>query len=249
MRWFDEHVEGLLARWSEGTLSPRQSARLLRHAHACARCGGRYERLVQAHRMLERGDLHVPTELEVAVLADTGLAAALSAASPEAERWRWPSLAMVGGLVAALGLAALVLVHPGDVGQWQSRGVGLPPGAVLRVFCAVRQQPLRELQREQACPPDSVLAFAVGASAPLSHVAVEVRGAGLQVTEGPYSVAGRPGAEQPLEATIALLMSPGTAEVTAAFADSPRSALGALRGEVIPGAVVLRMPVRVEDAP
>ncbi|WP_257461420.1 hypothetical protein [Archangium lipolyticum] len=249
MRWFDEHVDGLLARWSEGTLSPRQSARLLRHAHACARCGGRYERLVQAHRMLERGGLHTPTEMEEAVLADAGLAAALSAAAPEAERWRWPPLAMVGGVVAALGLAALVLVPPGDAGEWQSRGVGRPTGAALRVFCAVRRQPLRELKREQACPPDAMLAFAVGASAPLSHVAVEVRGAGLQVSEGPFAVAGAPGAEQPLEATIPLLMFPGAAEVVAAFADSPRSALGALRGDGTPGAVVLRMPVRVEDSP
>ncbi|HEX8822506.1 MAG TPA: hypothetical protein VF794_21445 [Archangium sp.] len=252
MRWFDGHVDGLLSRWGEGTLSPRQSARLLRHAHACGRCGARYERVVRARRMLERGDLHTPTETEEAVLADAGLEAALAAAAvPGAERARWPSLALAGGMLAALCLAALVLVRPGDVGEeWQSRGVERPSGAVLRVFCAVRQQPLRELKRaEEACPPGAMLAFAVGAEAPLLQVAVAVRGEGFQATEGPFVISGRPGAEQPLETTVLLRMPSGQAEVIAAFADSPGAALGALRGDVTPGAVVLRVPVRVEEAP
>ena len=252
MRWFDGHVDGLLSRWGEGTLSPRQSARLLRHAHACGRCGARYERVVRARRMLERGDLHTPTETEEAVLADAGLEAALAAAAvPGAERARWPSLALAGGMLAALCLAALVLVRPGDVGEeWQSRGVERPSGAVLRVFCAVRQQPLRELKEAQAsCPPGAMLAFAVGARAPLSHVAVSVRGNGLQNTEGPFAIGGRPGEEQPLETTVPLLVPPGQVEVVAAFGDSPRAALGALRGEVPPGAVVLHLPVRIEVAP
>ncbi|HEX8441414.1 hypothetical protein [Archangium sp.] len=250
MRWFDGHVEGLLARWSEGSLSPNQSARLLRHARACERCGGQYERLVLAHRMLERGDLHMPTRAEEAMLADVGLEAALSAAAPEVERWRWPSLAVAGGMLAALCFAALVLVRPADIGEWQSRGLGRPSNAVLRVFCAVRQQPLRELKRaEEACPPGAMLAFAVGAEAPLLQVAVAVRGEGFQATEGPFVISGRPGAEQPLETTVLLRMPSGQAEVIAAFADSPGAALGALRGDVTPGAVVLRVPVRVEEAP
>jgi hypothetical protein len=201
--------------------------------------------------MLERGDLHAPTRTEEAMLATVGLEAALSAAAPEAERWRWPSLAVAGGMLAALCFAALVLVRPGDVGEWQSRGVvGRPSGAVLRVFCAVRQKPLRELkQAEEACPPGAMLAFAVGAEAPLLQVAVAVRGEGLQTIEGPFVISGRPGAEQPLETTVLLRMPSGQAEVVAAFADSPTAALGALRGDVTPGVVVLRVPVRVEESP
>jgi hypothetical protein len=184
------------------------------------------------------------------MLADVGLEAALSAAAPEVERWRWPSLAVAGGMLAALCFAALVLVRPADIGEWQSRGLGRPSNAVLRVFCAVRQQPLRELKRaEEACPPGAMLAFAVGAEAPLLQVAVAVRGEGFQATEGPFVISGRPGAEQPLETTVLLRMPSGQAEVIAAFADSPGAALGALRGDVTPGAVVLRVPVRVEEAP
>jgi len=252
MRWFDGHVDGLLSRWAEGTLSPRQSARLLRHAHACERCGARYERLVRASRMLERGDLHTPTAIEEGVLADAGLEAALAAAAPEVERFRWPSLALTTGMLAALCLAALVLVRPGDLGgEWQSRGVERPSGAVLRVFCAVRQQPLRELEPSQGtCPPGAMLAFAVGARAPLSHVAVAVRGGGLQgSTEGPFAILGRPGAEQPLETTVPLPQTPGQVEVVAAFGDSPRAALGALREEDTPGTVVLHLPVLIKVAP
>jgi hypothetical protein len=249
MRGFTRHTDGLLARWSEGTLSPRQSARLMRHVRACARCAHRYERRVLAHRMLERGEPHTPTETEEAVLGEAGLAAALAAAEPEPERWRWPSLALVGGTLVALGLATLVLVRPGEVGEWQPRGVGRPTGAVVRVFCAERQRPLRELKEERACPPGAQLAFAVGMEAPLSHVAVAVRGAGQEVTEGPFAVRARPGAEQPLEVTIPLWMPAGETEVVAAFADSPRGALEALRGAVTPGAVVLRQQVRVEEAP
>jgi hypothetical protein len=252
MRWFDGHVDGLLSRWAEGTLSPRQSARLLRHAHACERCGSRYERLVKASRLLERGDLHTPTPIEEAVLADVGLQAALAAAAPVAEPSRWPSLAVMGGGLAALCLAALVLVRPSDVGgEWQPRGVRPASGAVLRVFCAVRQQPLRELEPSQGtCPPGAMLAFAAGARAPLSHVAMAVRGGGLKgSTEGPFALLGRPGAEQPLETTVSLPLAPGAVEVVAAFGNSPRAALEAVRGEVTPGAVVLHLPVRVEVAP
>ncbi len=253
MSWFDPHVDGLLARWAEGTLSPRQSARLLRHVHACERCGTSYERLVRASRLLEHGDAHAPTGTELAVLADSGLAAALAAAEPEGSRFQWPSLSLAGGMLAAVSLAVLmVLVRPAEVETWQARGgAGLPSRAVLRVFCAVRQQPLRELVApSQPCPPGAQLAFVVGADAPLSHVAVDVRARGARATtEGPFPVTGRPGAEQPLETTLPLQVPPGEAEVVAAFADSPREALAALRGETHRGAVVLRLPVRVEETP
>jgi hypothetical protein len=252
MSWFDPHVDGLLARWAEGTLSPRQSARLLRHAHACERCGASYERLVRASRLLEHGDPHTPTGTELAVLADTGLAAALAAAEPEASRTRWPSLSLAGGMLAAVSLVVLMVLvqQPREVDSWQARGgSGRPSRAALRVFCAVRQQPLRELEPSQACPPGAQLAFAVGADAPLSHVAVGLRTRSLQAIEGPFSVTGRPGAELPLETTLPLQVPAGEAEVIAAFADSPREALAALRGETQRGAVVLRLPVRVEETP
>lgn len=251
MSWFDPHVDGLLARWAEGTLSPRQSARLLRHVHACERCGTSYERLVRASRLLEGGDPYTPTGTELAVLADTGLAAALSAAEPGGSRSHWPSLTLAGGTLAAVSLAVLmVLVRPTEVETWQARGgAGSPSRAVLRVFCAVRQQPLRELEPSQVCPPGAQLAFAVGADSPLSHVVVAVRARGAQSTEGPFPVTGRPGAEQPLETTLPLQVPAGEAEVVAAFADSPREALAALRGETHRGAVVLRLPVRVQETP
>lgn len=251
MSWFDPHVDGLLARWAKGTLSPRQSTRLLRHVHVCERCGASYERLVRASRLLEHHDPYAPTGTELAVLADTGLAAALAAAEPEGARSRWPSLSLAGGMLAAASLAVLVmLVRPAEVETWQARGgAGHPSRAELRVFCAVRQQPLRELEPTQACPRGAQLAFAVGADAPLSHVVVAVRARGVQPTEGPFPVTGRPGAEQPLETTLSLQVPPGEAEVVAAFADSPREALAALRGETHQGAVVLRLPVRVEETP
>lgn len=253
MSWFDPHVDGLLARWAEGTLSPRQSARLLRHAHACERCGASYERLVRASRLLEHADPHVPTGTELAALADTGLAAALAAAEPEASRVRWPSLSLAGGMLAAVSLAVLVvLVQPKEVevDSLQARGgSGRPTRAALRVFCAAKQRPLRELEPSQACPPGAQLAFAVGADAPLSHVAVGLHTRSLQSIEGPFSVTGRPGAEQPLETTLPLQVPAGEVEVLAAFADSPREALAALRGETHQGAVVLRLPLRVEETP
>lgn len=250
MSWFDTHVDGLLARWAEGTLSPRQSTRLLRHARACERCAGQYERLVRASRLLEHGEPYAPTDTELTALADAGLAAALEAARPESARSRGPFLAMAGGMLAAMSLALLVLVHPGEEDTWRARGAGPPTRAVLRVFCAVRQRPLRELEPSQACPPGAQLAFAVGADSPLSHVAVAVRGPrGVQSLEGPFPVTGRPGAEQPLETTLPLQRSPGEAEIVAAFAHSPREALAALREEAHRGAVVLRLPVRIEDSP
>lgn len=249
MSWFDGHVDALLVRYSEGTLSPRQATRMLKHAHACTRCGPRYERLALAHRMLERNHLDSPSSTEESALADAGLAAALAAAAPEAERWTWRSLSLAGAGLAAVCLAALVLVRPGDGGEWQARGVGRATGAALRVFCAVRQQPLRELKEAPTCPPEASLVFAAGAEPPLSHVAIVVRADGLSATEGPFVLTGRPGAEQPLETTVSLRALPGEAEVVAAFADSPQAALEALRGRAHPGAVVLRQPVRVEEAP
>ncbi|OJH35200.1 hypothetical protein [Cystobacter ferrugineus] len=250
MSWFDTHVDGLLARWAEGTLSPRQSTRLLRHAHTCERCARHYERLVRASRLLERGEPHTPTDTELTVLADAGLAAALAAAEPERARSRWPSLAMAGGMLAAVSLAVLVLIRPEENDAWRARGTGQPTRAVLRVFCAVRQRPLRELEPSQACPPGAQLAFAVGADSPLSHVAVAVRGPrGAQRIEGPFPITGRPGAEQPLETTLSVQQPPGEAEVIAAFAPSPREALAALREEEHREAVVLRLPVRIEDTP
>ncbi|MFP2913064.1 hypothetical protein ACLESD_50270, partial [Pyxidicoccus sp. 3LFB2] len=93
MRWYERHIDASLPRWSQGALSSRESARLLRHAHACTRCGLRYERWAQAHRGFEGGDTGQPSSMERKALSEGGLAAALAAAAPEEAASRWPSLA------------------------------------------------------------------------------------------------------------------------------------------------------------
>jgi hypothetical protein len=245
MKWLNGHVDTLLERWATGELSPRQASRLLRHARTCTRCGQRYERMALAWRVLEGGNLHAPSEQEAAAISAAGLEAALSAAAPEASRLRWPVLALLGGMLAALSLP--LMLAPTGSGEWTSRGSGTPAEATLRVFCAVKQRPLRALQPGWSCPPGALLAFAAGAQPPLSQVVVRVHGSGLDRTEGPFAVGGKPGAEGPLEVTLPLDMPPGPAEIVAVFADGPEAARKALRGEEVPGSVVLRQQVRVEE--
>lgn len=251
MRWYERHIDASLPRWSHGELSPRQSARLLRHAHRCGRCGPRYERWALAHRGLMGGELGTPSPMERHALTESGLEAALAAAAPAEEApSRWPSLAVLGGALAAVFLA-VVLAPQQVTHEFSVRGVGVPPpGVALRIFCATPGQPLRELHAGDACRAGATLAFAAGGNAPYSHVAVQVRGTKkAEVMAGPFSLAGTVGKEAPLELTVPMPETGGTVEVTAVFADRAATALGVLRGEEHGGTVVLRQAVRVEEGP
>lgn len=252
MRWYERHIDASLTRWALGALSPNESARLLRHAHGCTRCGTRYERWAQAHRGLEGDTLDTPSSMERQALTDAGLAAALAAAAPaEQAPARWPSLAMLAGAVAAVFLGVVLTPPATDTREFTSRGEGTPPpGVALRLFCAAAGQPMRELHAGDACRTGAMLAFAAGGNAPYSHVAVQVRGAKkAEVTAGPFVLSGPPGREDPLELTVPMPPQAGVVEVTAAFADRPAAALAALRGEQHEGAVVLKQEVKVEDGP
>ncbi|WP_205525777.1 hypothetical protein [Pyxidicoccus trucidator] len=250
MRWYERHIDASLPRWSQGALSSRESARLLRHAHACTRCGFRYERWAQAHRGLEGGDLDQPSSAERMALTEGGLAAALAAAAPEESSARWPSLALLGGALAAAFLA-VVLVPTITPNEFGVRGAGTPPPAVaLRIFCATAGQPLRELHAGDSCQAGAMLAFAAGGNSPYTHVAVQVRGAKkAEVMAGPFVLTGPVGKEGPVELTVPMPQAAGVVEVTAAFADRPAAALAALRGEQHEGSVVLKQEVKVEDGP
>ncbi|QQR43885.1 hypothetical protein JKA73_33565 [Myxococcus xanthus] len=254
MRWYERHIDASLTRWSLGDLSSHQSARLLRHAHACQRCGTRYERWAQAHRALEGNDIHAPSSVELQALSDGGLEAALAAAAPEQAPSRWPSLALLGGALAAVFLAVvLVPTATTTPGEFVARGEGTapaPPGVALRIFCATPGQALRELHAGDACRAGAMLAFAAGGHAPFTHVAVQVRGAKkAEVTAGPFALSGGLGKEAPLELTVPMPETAGTVEVVAVFAGNPAESMATLRGEQTEGTVVLKQSVRVEEAP
>ena len=87
---FPLHVDRQLSRLAtSGTLPPHQWARVLRHARGCARCGPRYERVMNMRRVLTRGALVEPTAAELESVAALGLGAALAAAgAPPAPAWR-----------------------------------------------------------------------------------------------------------------------------------------------------------------
>jgi hypothetical protein len=76
---------------------------------------------------------------------------------------------------------------------------------------------------------------------------VEVRDAEGARVLGPFTVTGRPGREEPLEATPEL-RGPGALVVRAAFAASPEAALASLGGKPLPGTVVLRQMAFVDQA-
>ncbi|WP_238540000.1 hypothetical protein [Corallococcus macrosporus] len=252
MRWYERHIDASLTRWSLGDLSSHQAARLLRHAHDCRRCGPRYERWAQAHRALEGNDLHAPSSVELKALSDGGLEAALAAAAPEQTLSRWPSLALLGGALAAVFLAVVLVPSASNtLGEFTSRGEGTaPPSVALRIFCATPGQALRELHAGDACRAGAMLAFAAGGKAPFTHVAVQVRGARkAEVTAGPFALSGSLGKEAPLELTVPMPETAGTVEVVAVFAGSPAESLATLRGEPTEGTVVLKQSVRVEEGP
>ncbi|RKG65590.1 hypothetical protein D7V88_41775, partial [Corallococcus terminator] len=76
MKWYERHVDASLTRWSLGELSAPESSRLLRHAHACTRCGTRYNKWTRAHRAFESGHTDTPTSIELETLTVAGLEAA-----------------------------------------------------------------------------------------------------------------------------------------------------------------------------
>ena len=221
-----------------GTLQGARLLRALRHARACDRCRRPVERVLLATRTLEQGSLWEPTRAELEAHTAAGLEAALGPARP---RRRWPVFAGLGVALAAAASLVLVVSRPPE---FTARGGG-EGRAVLRVFCAAGNGALRELPSGAGCPAGGTLAFAAASAPELSSVALRLSGpAGVQDL-GPFPVSARPGAEAPLETTPGLT-APGLLEVTAAFARSPEDARAALRGERVPGAVVLRQRVQVE---
>jgi hypothetical protein len=134
-----------LERWIERELteglSPRRRARLDEQLRRDPHARARYDRAVEALRVLE-GDLDVaPTELDVVGrwLFD-GPDARTPAAAREAVRRWWP-------LVTAVLAAALVLLWVGPLADpaalrpwtsddgWQARGLGDPEGLALEALC------------------------------------------------------------------------------------------------------------------
>ncbi|HTN51455.1 MAG TPA: hypothetical protein VML50_03555 [Anaeromyxobacter sp.] len=222
------------------TLEGARLTRALRHARGCETCRGPVERVLLATRVLERGSPWEPTEVEVEAASASGLDAALAAARP---RRRWPLLAGVGVALAAAASLVVIVTRPPEFAE---RGGG-DGRAVLRMFCATEQAGLAELPSGAGCPAGARLAFAAAAVPELASVAVKLSGPEGRQLLGPFQVSGRPGAEVPLEATPRL-SSPGTVEVTAAFAATPEAALSALRGERVAGAVLLHQHLRVEGA-
>jgi hypothetical protein len=250
------HVDRQLARLaSSGTLPHRQWSRVLRHARACARCGPRYERVVNMHRVLAGGTLAEPTAAELESVAAQGLRAALAAAGapapvrtatpPARAGAGWWRPAFAGGL-AALAACALVLLTVPREEEWGARGEG-GATAVLRVFCVPEDSALREVKGEGACPSGASLAFAAAVRPPLTHAAVVIRGAEGPRVEGPFEVKTLPGAEAALDVTPRLPAS-GVVEVTTVFAASAEAALAAARGEALEGVVRVQHRVRVEEA-
>lgn len=134
-----------LERWIERELthglSPRRRARLHEQLRRDPRARARYDRAVEALRVLE-GELDVaPSELDVVGrwLADDWSAPPPSAVGEGVRRW-WPVVTAV--LAAALvllwvgPLADLQTLRPwaGDDG-WQARGLGHADGLALEALC------------------------------------------------------------------------------------------------------------------
>src|SRR5262249_31552998 len=117
----------------------------------------------------------------------------------------------------------------------------------LRVFCDVPGGGLEQVRSGGSCPVGARLAFAAGALAPLSHVALSVRGAGLGEAES-FAVEGRPGHEAALDFTP-LLERPGPVVIVAGFGDSAEAARAALEGSSPERAVLVRHAVQVERRP
>ncbi|NVJ26418.1 MULTISPECIES: hypothetical protein [Myxococcus] len=87
MALFTPHVDRQLVHLAnEGVLPPRQWSRVLSHARGCARCGARYERVMNLRRMFARDTITEPTPGELESLESRGLSAVLAAVEEEASR-------------------------------------------------------------------------------------------------------------------------------------------------------------------
>lgn len=294
MALFSSHVDRQLVHLANnGALPPRQWSRVLRHARDCARCGARYERVMNLRRVFARDTVTEPSGGELEWLATHRLASVLDtvdwesrhggsgrapgevrgdagvgrarrwwlqrvlerqiasteAPAREGRAWRfWDALhlsPMSGAWVAALMAAAgiLWLSLPSETKEWGVRGQGAGMAA-MRLFCVPDKAELREVRSEGTCPAGAALAFAAGARAPYTHVAVTLRtNKGVSV-EGPFEVQATPGAESVLDLTPRMPVD-GEVELTATFANSAAAALAAAKGEVVRDAVHVHHRVRV----
>ncbi|MFY2556303.1 hypothetical protein ACN469_01560 [Corallococcus terminator] len=87
MALFTPHVDRQLVHLAnEGVLPPRQWSRVLSHARGCARCGARYERVMNLRRVFSRDTITEPTPGELESLESRGLPAVLAAVAGELSR-------------------------------------------------------------------------------------------------------------------------------------------------------------------
>ncbi|WP_342378031.1 hypothetical protein NVS55_01730 [Myxococcus stipitatus] len=298
MALFSSHVDQQLVHLANnGVLPPRQWSRVLRHARACARCGARYERVMNLRRVFARDTVTEPSGGELEWLAthrlasvldtvdwesrhggsgrtpgearsDTGVRRArrwwlqrmlsrrLASTEPSSrERGTWARpfldtlrLSPVGGAWVAALMAAggiLWLSLPSETPEWGVRGQG--QAAAVRLFCAPEQAELREVRDDGLCPAGASLAFAAGALAPYTHVAVTLRTSEGVSVEGPFVVRAPPGAEAVLDLTPRMPAT-GEVELTTTFANSAASALAAAKGEAVSDTVRFNHRVRVGGA-
>ncbi|MCC6748166.1 MAG: hypothetical protein IT371_10935 [Deltaproteobacteria bacterium] len=157
-------------------LAPRRMARLREHLSGCELCQARYNRVVQAERLLAGGARAItePSVAEVARVRERLLGRARL--TPEEKPRRLWLFGAVGALAAA-GLAAIVLwprLRPTELasrpsaGEFQTRGSsagsGVPSATAqakhnLRAFCVGGDggHALRELVSDGAAPPSCAL--------------------------------------------------------------------------------------------
>ncbi|QSQ11636.1 hypothetical protein [Myxococcus landrumensis] len=304
MALFSSHVDQQLVHLANnGVLPPRQWSRVLRHARDCARCGARYERVMNLRRVFARDTVTEPSGGELEWLATHRLASVLDTVDWEsrhggsgrapgearsdtgvrrAHRWwlqrvfskrvasteeqarlgaparegrGWAHrlldtlhLSPVGGawvvaLMAAGGLLWLSL--PSETTEWGVRGQG--QAVAVRLFCVPDKTELREVRGEGTCPAGASLAFAAGARAPYTHVAVTIRTSQGVRVEGPFEVQASPGAETALDLTPRMPVN-GEVRLTTTFANSAAAALAAAKGEAVRDAVQFHHRVRVGDS-
>jgi hypothetical protein len=232
MSWLDRHPDASWPRLAAGLVSPPERERLADHARACARCAPRYERAVGVQRVLEGRELFAPVADELAQFEHRGLERALTAARPARAARAW-GFRFVGALAVGVALVLIVLaVRPpaprvSDDLQWRGSG---DAHAQVRAFCAAPGQPMVELVEGGVCPLGGVLAFAAAAPANKATAVVRLRGGGHEIASDSLSVAGRPGAEQPLDYTPHLDLPSGAATLEVGFGATVDEARAALEG-------------------
>ncbi len=238
MALFEFHIDRDLAPLGGGSIAPRRFRRVVRHARNCHRCAALYERSIRVLRQLENQSPFVPAQVEVESL--TELNVPVRAPFELSPRWAFGLL----GVSVALGLLLLSWPRAQPVEEFAVRGAGDARPVALRVFCGGHGSPLVEVRETTSCTVGQSLAFAVGAAASHSHVAVQVRGSATSDASVSAVVTAAPGAEEPVALTAELARE-GTVEVIAAFAADAEQATAAARGERVTSALVLRRAVKV----